>query len=69
MNANVLVGRIMEVFGMNAMICKERGLSVQQCLDINKEAAMTIFQLNELAAEVIVLKWVEECKKNSIFTA
>lgn len=60
------IKNITQVFGLNAMIANTRGLSVQECADINKQAAIIMFNMSEVDAEKLVTKWVQECKKAKI---
>lgn len=57
---------MIEIFGINAMIAKEKGLSVQECININKQASVLLFGMSETEAEKIVLKWIESCKETGL---
>jgi hypothetical protein len=54
------------IFAANAAICIEKGLSVQDCANINKIAAIEMFGLSELQAENSVAAWVKACQKSKL---
>lgn len=49
---------LFEMFGLNAVIGKSRGLSVQEVANINKETAI-LFGFTESESEAIVNQWVD----------
>ena len=53
--------QILSVFGINAIIGKEKGLTVQEIANVNKDAPILLFGLTELVAEKAVTMWVDSC--------
>jgi len=59
---------ILEAFGANAVLGRDKGLTVQEVANINKELAISLFGLTKDVAEVVVTKWVESCIELKVMT-
>jgi hypothetical protein len=60
------ITKLMEVFGINALIGKEKGLSIQDIAIVNKEAAKAS-GFNDFKSEKIVEYWVSQCLELGVF--